>query len=291
MKTICVLIPYFGKWPEWFRLFLLSCRFNPTINWHFFTDCGSPVNPPKNVGFSETSYPDYQEKISARLDIRFTGSPYKLCDLKPALGFIHQDIIAAYDYFGFGDIDVIYGNLRNFLSPEMLTKNLISTHPDRVSGHFCLLKNTEEMRTIFREIPDWKKLLENPQHRGVDESHFTKLFIKHRKHPEWLKRWNARYRDCTFREQCSTVMSHKHSWIDGSPNYPEIWEWAQGALTANGHEMMYLHFMNWKSGRWHNRSGETGKAPWESLDRLVQAEDSEPERFWIDYRRGFINQP
>ncbi len=225
--------------------------------------------------------------VSNKLHIRFTGSPYKLCDLKPALGCIHRDIIATYDYFGLGDIDVIYGNLRRFITSEMLSKHLIATHPDRVSGHFCLLKNTDEMRNMFRKIPNWKKLLENPEHRGVDESQFTKLFIRHRKHPEWLKRFSPRYRACVFKEQYSTVMSHKHPWIDGTMQYPEIWEWNRGALLAGGREMMYLHFMNWKSGRWHNRDGSSGSAPWEKLDRLVQFNDPAPERFQIDYLRGF----
>jgi hypothetical protein len=243
------------------------------------------------VQFTHLNYRAYQQMVSDRLNIRFAGDAYKLCDLKPALGFIHQDILAGYDYYGFGDIDVIYGNLRKCLSPKMLTKDMISTHPDRVSGHFCLLKNSGKMRNAFQKIPAWKALLENPEHSGVDESQFTKLFIKHRKHPEWLKRCSPRYRACIFKEQYSTVMSHKHPWVDGTPNYPETWIWENGTLTADGHEMMYLHFMNWKSGRWHNRNGEIGKAPWEHLDRLVHLKDCEPEKFKIDYRRGFINQP
>lgn len=291
MKTICILIPYFGKWPEWFPLFLHSCRYNPTVKWHFFTDCGLPENPPENIVFSELSYPDYQQLISKKLGIHYIGSPYKLCDIKPALGFIHRDIIAEENYFGVGDIDVIYGNLRKFITPAVLTKKLISTHPDRVSGHFYLMENSDEMRNMFRQIPEWKAAFENPKHCGVDESQFTKLFIRHRKHPEWIKRISPAYRACLFCEQHSTVMSHKHPWIDGTMHYPELWEWNQGTLSADGHEMMYLHFMNWKSGRWHNRDGTPATAPWETLNQLIQFNDPMPDSFRIDSRHGFTTHP
>lgn len=291
MKTICLLIPYFGKWPEWFPLFLQSCRYNPTINWHFFTDCDEPPIVCSNVEYSRISYPDYQQLVSERLNIRFTGRPYKLCDLRPALGFVHERQLESYDYSGFGDLDVIYGDLRKFITPEMLTKKLISTHSSRVSGHFCLIKNSVEMRNLFREIPDWGKLFEHSDHRGADESQFTKLFVKHRKQPEWVKRLSPRYRDCCFKEQYSTVLSHNYPWIDGSPNYPTQWHWEKGTLTASGYEMMYLHFMNWKSGRWHHRDGTQGKAAWENLNPLVQFPETSPENFWIDAARGFIRQP
>ena len=36
------LIPYFGRWPFWMPFFLQSCRFNPDVQWLFFTDCGTP---------------------------------------------------------------------------------------------------------------------------------------------------------------------------------------------------------------------------------------------------------
>ncbi len=291
MKSICLIIPYFGTWPEWFPLFLESCRYNPTIDWHFFTDCGEAGNSYPNIKFTHISYPDYQQLISHRLHIAFTGNPYKLCDLKPSLGYIHRAELESYDCFGFGDIDVIYGNLRKFLTPDVLDKKLVSTHADRVSGHFCLMENTGEMRNAFRKIPGWESLLETGKHQGIDESCFTRVFIKHRKHPEWIKRLSPQYRSCVFREQYSTVMSHKYPWIDGSHRYPETWRWDRGCLTAGGREMMYLHFTNWKSGRWHRRDGIPGTTCWEQLERIVQITNPHPDRFQIDRKQAFTPLP
>ena len=37
--SIAIVLPYFGKLPNYFPLFLESCRKNPTVNWLFYTDC------------------------------------------------------------------------------------------------------------------------------------------------------------------------------------------------------------------------------------------------------------
>ena len=45
------VIPYFGRWPFWMPFFLKSCRFNPDVQWLFFTDCGALPDAPSNVRF------------------------------------------------------------------------------------------------------------------------------------------------------------------------------------------------------------------------------------------------
>ena len=88
--SIVLLIPYFGKWPVWFDFFLISCRFNTSIQWIIYTDCPIPENSPDNVKYKKISFKDYNIFVSDKLGINFNpDNPYKLCDLKPALGFIH----------------------------------------------------------------------------------------------------------------------------------------------------------------------------------------------------------
>jgi hypothetical protein len=50
-KLIITIIDYFGKWPEWFQLFLESCKRNPTIDWLFHTDCNYEQFEIPNVSF------------------------------------------------------------------------------------------------------------------------------------------------------------------------------------------------------------------------------------------------
>ena len=169
--SIILLVPYFGKWPLWFDYFLLSCRFNSSIQWLFYTDCPVPKSAPSNVSFKEISFTAYKKKVSNTLGIDFNpDNPYKLCDLKPALGFVHDSDIANYDFWGFSDIDLVYGDLRQYYTAERLSKyDLYSTHNRRVSGHFCLMRNTKKMREAFKLIKNWRELLADNTHHAIDD--------------------------------------------------------------------------------------------------------------------------
>src|SRR5688572_28464292 len=94
MKKIVLLMPYYGKWPEWFNLFIETCKWNPTIDWIFFTDLEMPHNRCDNVHYVRISLPDLLELASSRVGfkIHFTH-PYKLCDLRPGFGVIFADYI------------------------------------------------------------------------------------------------------------------------------------------------------------------------------------------------------
>ncbi len=50
MKSIIIIIDYLGgKWPEWFPLFLESCRKNPDISWLIHTDAPTYRHDVPNV--------------------------------------------------------------------------------------------------------------------------------------------------------------------------------------------------------------------------------------------------
>jgi hypothetical protein len=296
MKKIVILIPYFGEWPDWFELYLLSCKWNETVDWIFFTDCREPELKLPNVHYVKIGFADYCKLVSSQLSIDFKPqSAYKLCDVKPFYGFIHQEEIAGYDYFGFGDIDVIYGNLRKFLTPPILQHNLISTHYNRISGHLCLLKNTEQMRNAYSRIVKWESLLENPDHLGIDESKFTKVFLRHRKHPTLLLKlaglFDPYQRNNYWREQYSTILS-PYKWHDGTMVHPETWKWKNGRLTNQRdgrREFMYLHFMNWKSSRWLPK--ELRKkgvlSAWEDQSQIIHLTTQQAEKGFMIDRKGF----
>ena len=154
LPSVLIIIPWFGPWPAWMRFFVESCRWNPTVDWLLLSDAQPPEHLPPNLRVVTTKFEDYRELIARRLDIRPAwADAYMLCDLKPALGFIHQSEIAGYDYWGYGDLDVIYGDIRGFYTPEILVHDVISTHGHIVSGHFALLRTTPHVITAFQQIP------------------------------------------------------------------------------------------------------------------------------------------
>jgi len=283
--SIIKIIPYFGQWPEWINFYIESCKANPDIDWLFYTDCAEPENKAPNVRYINLSFDDYKKLVSEKLKINFNpSSPYKLCDLKPAYGLIHKDEISSYDFYAFGDIDIVYGDIRKFITDEILDKyQVISTHEKRISGHFALFRNTEQLRNAFKLIPGWQQDLEDIEHKGIDESQYSKIFLKHKKHPLFLRKlwslFNSYQRRVLFKEQYSTILS-PIPWWNGAKNHPQEWYWKNGHLTNNSdgdREFMYLHFMNWKSNRWLPKQLRSNPAAWMNLDSVVHT----------GYRRAF----
>ena len=275
--SIIKIIPYFGKWPDWMEFYMESCKANSDIDWLFFTDCPEPANKAPNVRFVHLTFDEYKKRVGETLNINFNpSSPYKLCDLKPAYGLIHQDEIAGYDYFAFGDNDIIYGDIRKFSTDEILDKyNVISTHNRRISGHFALFRNNEMYRNAFKRIKSWQKYLENDEHEGIDESKFSKVFVPHKKHPMILRKlWSLfckYHRRVLFKEQYSTILS-PYPWHDGSMEHPQQWFWKDGTLTNERdgeREFMYLHFMNWKSNKWLPKQLRSEPSAWMKQDSII----------------------
>lgn len=256
--SIVLLIPYFGKWPAWFEYFLLSCDFNKSIQWLIFTDCPIPKKSPENVKFKKISFTDYKSKVSEKLGIGFyPENPYKLCDLKPVLGFIHEEDIEGYDFWGFSDIDLVYGDLRKYYTEERLSKfDLYSTHARRVSGHFCLIRNTKKMREAFKLIKNWQVRLADNTHHALDEGAFSRIFIRHKNFPKWMfeffSNFNVWRRRSEFVEAYTTPNAGV-KWVDNSYDFPTEWYWNKGNLTNNltkDQEFPYFHFLGWKNDCW-----------------------------------------
>lgn len=271
---IAIIIPYFGKWPVWIDLYFFSCSKNQEIDWFFFTDCEIPAVCSSNLHFIETSFYDYCHIVSERLNMEFyPANPYKLCGLKPFYGFIHHDLIAEYDFWGFGDVDIIWGDIKKFYTDKMFEKyDVFSSHADRISGHLTILKNTLYYRELCFKIKGWQSRLMDAEAIALDEADFSWLvysqskFINKfyskiiRKLLNWRDAWVfyynlvpvlnffffTRLRRLYFKEQHTTPilsddgLTCKHD--------ADTWYYYNGELTNNktNKEYIYLHFMIYK---------------------------------------------
>lgn len=263
--SICLVMPYFGKWPFWMPFFLQSCRFNPSIDWLFYSDCAPLDDCPDNVRVVSMSFAEYCAHVSSRLGIDFRPTQaYKLCDIRPAFGLIHEADLQGYDFWGFGDIDLVYGDLRGYFTAKRLQRyDLYSTHARRVSGHLCLIRNTPRMRDAFKRIPNWQQRFCDPQHQALDEGAFTRLFLRNKNLPGFLQKllgtlFNPWYRRSEFIEAYSTPYA-RIDWLDGSRNFPQAWHWNAGKLTNDqdgSREFPYFHFIVWKRHGWDQLPAE-----------------------------------
>ena len=174
-KKIIILICYYGEFPWYFPYFLHSCNFNPTIDFLIFSDIKHTYSLPSNVTIVNKSIEEIKKLASKKLSLAVNiDFPYKLCDFKPAYGLIFENYTKGYDFWGQSDIDVIYGNIRNFMTDEMWNKyDFISIRHDYTSGCFALYKNNELINNIFKRSKDYKKVFSNSQHYCFDECNFA----------------------------------------------------------------------------------------------------------------------
>lgn len=172
MIKIAIIIPYFGKWPEWMDFYLYTCSRQKMVDFIYFTDCGIPQKVYHNTKFIEIDFASYCKRISNALNIDFSPQygAYKLCMCKPFYGIIHREELKNYDFWGFGDIDLIYGDLSPMLNKKNLRSyDFISAHSDRVAGHLTVMRNIEKYNTSCLKIPEWKNKLESEHFYALDE--------------------------------------------------------------------------------------------------------------------------
>lgn len=175
-KAIAILICWYGPYPWYLPYFIHSCSFNPTVDFIIITDNEDIIpDKPKNVKKIHKTVEEIKatalEKLGFAVSIDY---PYKLNDFKPAYGFLFPEIISGYAFWGQGDLDIICGNIRDFITDEMMeTHDFISLRHDYTTGCFSLYKNSEKMNTFFMRSKDYKLILSNSRHYCFDECSFA----------------------------------------------------------------------------------------------------------------------
>ena len=146
MKKIILIVPYFGDFPNYFELWLESAAKNKTIDFLFITD-NNIEKIPNNFQYINMSFTEFVEFIQRNYKFKINiPTPYRISTFKPAYGEIFKDYLSGYDFWGWCDIDLIFGDLRHFLTDNILEKyDKILTH-----GHLSLLRNNEEINRLYR---------------------------------------------------------------------------------------------------------------------------------------------
>lgn len=171
MKKL-IIIPYFGKFSNYFDLYLYSISRNEDIDFLFFTDADVASYPSyRNIRFVKMSWKEMQLRIQSKFDFDVCiDKPYKLCDYKPCYGAIFDDYTAGYDFWGFGDTDLIMGRISAHLNDDIFKKY------DRIlhCGHLTFIRNCEEMNFFFKKqfngFLNYQEVLSHPDSFRFDET-------------------------------------------------------------------------------------------------------------------------
>lgn len=115
----------------------------------------------KNVLLLKLSLAEFERKVenNAGFSVKIPYG-YKLADFKPLYGLLFEDIVRPYDFWGYCDLDIIWGDISRFVTPKLLDNFDIITSTEKwISGHFTLLRNNDFCRRLFEQSPNHRKIL------------------------------------------------------------------------------------------------------------------------------------
>lgn len=271
-----MIMPYFGSFPIWFDLYLYSCSLNDFIDFLFITD-NKIHKKYSNTKFINCSFEDYCSLISSKLGFEFNPkSPYKLCDVRPFYAIVHEEYIKNYTFWGYGDIDLVYGDLSIILNEERMSRyDFITSHADRLAGHFTIIRNNIKCNELCFKIDNWVERLKDEYVYGFDEHDLTKIVFPIQ--PKiWIlyrvigKHFGIIYYNFFNAFNCilnKVTKRHMHEYLTSIlPKDNEIWDYnlEKGKIiNPEGKEIPYLHFLffkktkfypaehYWKDNYWH----------------------------------------
>jgi len=147
MSSIAFIIPYFGKFNNYFQLWLDSCKYNPGVNWIIFTDDKRPFIYPPNVKVVYTTLADTKKHYQSNFDFEITlDHAYQICEYRVAFGDIYKSYLDGFDFWGYCDTDVLWGNILAHLPDEVLNAH------QKISwrGHLTLYRNDPYVNALYK---------------------------------------------------------------------------------------------------------------------------------------------
>jgi hypothetical protein len=169
--SVRFVVPYFGRLPGWIELYFLSCLHNPSVDFLLLTDQDNVPPVPANVQIERLDIASFNARASEQLGFRVSLSrPYKLCDFRPAFGLIFQDLLEGWDYWGYTDLDVVYGDIRRQLTLARLQNfDVFAGHRFYLPGHFTLLRNSPIVNRLFQRGRNYREVLQAKTSFAFDE--------------------------------------------------------------------------------------------------------------------------
>lgn len=176
-RKVNFIIPYFGTFPNYMQLFLNSCSTNENFQWTIITDNYTKYNYPDNVKVVYTTFEELAKTIQNKFDFEIKlEHPYKFCDMKPMYGYLFEKYNENFKFWGYCDIDVIFGDLDKFITDEKLEYDKLFIY-----GHMTIMRNTEKINKLFMDnidgMPYYKTVLQSNMSYNFDEEFLDKINI------------------------------------------------------------------------------------------------------------------
>lgn len=172
-NRVAFIIPYFGKLPDMYYLWLKSAEAecNKIYDFKIYTDIAEINGNDKNIQVKRMRFDDFVNKIQSnyKFDIQ-CNKAIKVCDFRPAFGEIFKEDLRDYDWWGYVEWDLIMGDLSKYITDEILDKY----EKLYVLGHMALFKNIDKINTIYKLTAKkndltYKEIFQNPENCSFEE--------------------------------------------------------------------------------------------------------------------------
>lgn len=253
---IQLFVPYFGKLPNYFSVFLkTACRKDTQIVYTIFTD-DPTVGMYKeiidkesaiNIDFVRMSFAELNN-LSIGKGIGKIYTPYKLCDFRPTYGTLFAEyLLPDAEYWGYCDIDTLMGDI-----PSFLANNNYQNY-DRFGreGGFTIYRNTPSINTLYSKTYKGQR----PYGRFDFVKNTTiACFFDEIGMNKMCRALEVKFLPKQFCAGVAFGLKHLHTWDNEHRQQLLVWrdghtycytKMEDGSL--NVEETMYIHFLDHKN--------------------------------------------
>lgn len=223
----CVIVTYLGTLPPWMRTYLKTC-YASGLDFKIITD-DTTYQSRENVEFVMMTREELRTRINALGFDLPTLSNRKLCDVKILYGILFKELLQGYDYWGYGDLDVIYGNARKFVNTTVFAGCDVFICRHFLVGHGTFYRNSDRIENVILQMPRLRKRMNRETYQSLDERRMKKYL---------LRRKDVKLKFCT-------VMATDNPKTANGLHCT----WSNGTLINNltGEEVLYAHFLKTKN--------------------------------------------
>lgn len=298
MNKACIIAAYFGKFPELFSGWLISIKHNTDFDFLLVTDqVVERKNLPSNLRVVNMTLVKMKEMAKQKLGINeiVLETPYKCCDYKPVYGIIFQDYIKEYEFVGNCDLDMIFGDLKEFITDDIWG----NYHKILPLGHLAFYKNVREVLDYYKlegkVFADYKKAFTTNENCVFDEEVGINSIYRCNKLPIYDKYIMADISERNHRMKLTSMSIEKNT---DFRNYDyQIFVYKNGKIIRyfidekdciRRDEFVYLHAKNRRF--MVNNIAEDEKSFYILSDRLDKMGDEEISKEIIKKYSGFISE-
>jgi hypothetical protein len=154
VNKVVLIQVWFGEIPDYFWYHYETTKNIYGLDFIIFTDQNIELSS-KNYRVVNITKEEIEKKLSSKLNSEIIiKNNKKTCDLKASFGDLFESYIDGYDYFGCYDIDTLFGDVYSNLFQYLNEYDFITigeeTYHHRLSGPFLIIKNTKELRELYK---------------------------------------------------------------------------------------------------------------------------------------------